>query len=374
MSIIDHILLFGFLFLSFYIICRLPQKYINENYWKVTSLIIFIYSIILGCRYGWGNDYLWYKERFEEPHIEENENIGFRILNIFLNNIGFNYVGAFIIYSLLYITCAFTLIKGYKHNKYMISFFLPATLLQSTFTIRQSVAHSLIFLSILGFAKEKWHEFWIYLLIAYFIHPAAILLFLPVLLFSLFKEKIIPLYISIPIYIFVSISTNIISSFVSDWLSEYLPLISLGNKFDHYLQDDKWYGENAINSIYQQSVSTLILSMLFQISIIYLCNITLKYKPNKNIATLYNTIVIGFILTRIFFLFEIFRRISEPLIILYFIPLGYAFDFIINNQEHLGQKEKILSNTSIIIILIYLLLYFGRFLFMSPEYMFFWNQ
>jgi len=373
MSIIDHIILFGFLFLSFYIICRLPQKYINENYWKVTSLIIFIYSIILGCRYGWGNDYLWYKERFEEPTKYEDENIGYKILNIFLGNIGLNYIGAYISYSLIFILCAFILLKGFKYNKYMITFFLPATLLQSTFTIRQSVAHSFIFLAILSFARENWKHIGVFLIISYLIHPAAILLFIPILFFSIFKEKIIPLTFSIPFYILVSISTNVISFYVVDLFSEYLPLISLGNKFDSYLQNDIWYGEKAIQTDYMQGTTTLILSMLFHICIIYICYITLKYKPNKTLASIYNTVVLGFILTRIFFLFEMFRRISEPLMMLYFIPLGYSLSFIINNNQKLSKTENILSKICIIYIPTYIILYFGRFIFLSPDYIFFWN-
>lgn len=132
MSIIDHILLFTLLFAIFFAITRIPQKQINAHYWCILLIPIVCYSLILGCRYGWGNDYLWYKYRIEYPFRYDDEDWGFGSINLLLKNIGFNYVCVYILYSLVFILGAFTFIRDYANNKYLLAFFLPATLLLST--------------------------------------------------------------------------------------------------------------------------------------------------------------------------------------------------------------------------------------------------
>lgn len=372
MSILDHIFLYSLLFSLFYFITRLPQKVINKNYWTIMIFVIIVYSLIIGCRYGWGNDYLWYKLRYEYPEYYEDEDIGFKLLNYTIGHIGLNYVGAFITYSFLYITTAFILIKDYKENKYMLAFFLPATLLQITFTIRQSVAHSFVFLALHYLNKRKWSRIIIMLLIAYTIHPASILLFLPIILFQ-FIDKVISPKLFILIYTVVTLSGTYISNIVSLVFSNYLPRLTLANKFNQYLQNEYWYNENAIQDEYSQSTLTMFLSMLFHISLIYLSYIALKYKPNKQVVIFYNTTVIGLILLRLFWNFEIFRRMVNPYTIIYFIPLGYGI-YIYKEYKHSMDKTTLrFCRISIYATMIYIILYWGRFILLSPNYIFYWN-
>lgn len=372
MSVFDHIFLFGFLFTLFYYITRLPQNMVNKFFWQIMIFVIIAYSIITGCRYGWGNDYLWYKLRYEYPEFYEDEDIGFKFLNYTIGHIGLNYVGAYITYSFLYITTAFILIKDYKENKYMLAFFLPATLLQITFTIRQSVAHSFIFLALHYLNKRKWNRIILMLLIAYTIHPASILLFLPFFLFQ-FTNRIISPILSIIIYTIVTLSGTYISSLVSLVFSKYLPRLTLGNKFNQYLQNGNWYNENAILEEYSQSTLTMLLSMLFHISLIYLSYIALKYKPNKQVALFYNTTVIGLIFLRLFWNFEIFRRIVNPYTIIYFIPLGYAFYIYKEFKYSMDKTTFRFCRIAIYSTMIYIILYWGRFILLSPKYIFYWN-
>lgn len=374
MSILDHIILFGFLFALFFFITRIPQKSINQSFWQIMIFVIIIYSVITGCRYGWGNDYLWYKLRFENPDYYEDENIGFKLLNLAISGVGLNYVGAFITYSLVYITAAFVLIKDYKENKYMLALFLPATLLQNTFTIRQSVGHSLVFLAMHYLNKRKWGYVTLMIALAYTIHPAAILLIIPVIPFYLFVEKPIPLKFSIPIYIVVALSVDFFNTQITSTFSNYLPYLTLGNKFDNYLQNERWYSEDGIREHFNQSTLTLILSMAFHIGIIYLSYVALKYRPNKTVLCYYNTVVIGLILLRVFWNFEIFRRIVTPYTILYFIPLGYAFYFFKYCIHNVEKKEYLYCKIALYSVLGYLILFYGRFVLQSPDYIFFWNK
>lgn len=374
MSNLDHIVLFCLLFAIFFTLSRVNQQILNKHYWKIVAIPIILYSLILGCRYGWGNDYLWYKRRMENPYYYSEEDFGFQSLNLLIKEIGLNYVGGYIIYSLLYIIGAFVLIKDFKQNKYMLTFFLPATLLQSTYTIRQSVAHSFIFLALHYFFKKNWGVMISMVLIAYSIHPAALLLIIPIIICFFLKNKVIPWQISIPIYTATALLTDFFSSHISTMFMQYLPMLSLDNKFNSYIQNEYWFNENAIQEEWKQGTLTLLLSMAFHISIFYTGYLALKYRPNFKVAYFYNTVIIGFILQRLFWTFEIFRRIATPYTILYFIPLGYVFFFWKNNRNRLSILEKKQFAIGIALILIYLILYYGRFIWQSPQYDFFWNK
>jgi len=62
MSIIEHIILFSLLFGVY----AFWGKYlVNKNdmaFWQAAIVPI-------GSRYGWGNDYFWYKAQFENPEL-----------------------------------------------------------------------------------------------------------------------------------------------------------------------------------------------------------------------------------------------------------------------------------------------------------------
>lgn len=374
MSSLDHAFLYTLLFVVFFVFTQFRQSFLNRHYWQIVAIPIILYSLILGCRYGWGNDYLWYKLRFERPFFYKEEDFGFRTLNLSLSELGLNYIGAYITYSLIYIATAFVLIKDYKENKYMLTLFLPATVMQSTFTIRQSVAHSFVFLAFYFLSRKKWSYIAFMLLITYSIHPAALLLTVPIALFFLLKAKAIPWQVSIPVYIIASLLTEFLSSQITSIATQYLPMLSLSNKFDNYVQNEYWFNENAIQEEWKQGTLTLILSMAFHISIFYIGYIALKYRPKQKVIYFYNTIVIGFIMQRLFWTFEIFRRIATPFTILYFIPLGYAFFFLRHNIKRLPLLERNLCIIAITFILMYLVLFFGRFILQSPTYDFFWNK
>lgn len=373
-SILDHIVLFILLFTIFFVFTKFNQSYINKHFWVIVAIPIIIYTLILGCRYGWGNDYLVYKFRYYHPILNRNEDMGFEIMNLVMNKIGFNYVGGFLTYSFIFITAAFCLIRDYKENKYMLAFFLPATILLSTFTIRQSVGHAFVFLALHFFHYKKYELTALMLAIVYSIHPGAILMIIPMLPLYYLVKKPFPMKLTIPLYTSAALLTDLFSSQVISLASQYLPMLTLENKFNNYLQNERWYGANAMNEQWKQSNLTLILSTACHVGIIYLGYIALKYKCQKKICYIYNTVVIGLITTRIFWTFEIFRRIAEAWAQLYFIPLGYGVYFFTHCYKKLKTEERIYSYCALAAILIYLFLYYGRFIFQSPKYIFIWNK
>lgn len=79
------------------------------------------------------------------------------------------------------------------------------------------------------------------------------------------------------------------------------------------------------------------------------------------------------ILYRLFFYFEILKRVANPLEMLYFIPLGYGLSVVLKNKKILTKHEVTLSYVCIMSVVVYLTLYWGRFILMSPKCRFVWN-
>lgn len=380
MSNIDHIILFGILFSLFAGVTKFNQKLINKHFWNITFILIITYSIVLGCRYGWGNDYLWYKYRIEHPNAYSNEEIGFKLINQTLKQLGLNYAGVYIIYSLVFIVAGFKYIKGYKFNKYMLALFLPATIILETSTIRQSLSISFIFLSLYFLQKKKYYHTICMLLIAFSIHNGNVIIAFIFILSYIITNYVTPLMLpwkfTIPFYIAFTISAELFNQFAFPIIENITSSISLDNKYQSYIEtSDSWFSQEAYNAEYEQSDFTLILTSIFHISIIYLCYICInnKFIKNRNLIYIYNNIVIGILLLRLFFHFEILRRIAESIIQFYFIPLGYALYMFFHNKRLISKKHIKYCKICIYCIFMYLLLYFGRFILLSPSHKFIWN-
>lgn len=374
MSSLDHIVLFTLLFAVFFFITKWDQKFLNKHFWTIASVPILAYSLVLGCRYGWGSDYVWYKRRFENPYWYADEDPGFRILNLFLQDIGFNYVGAFIFYSFVLIVGAYVLVRDYKENKYMLALFLPATLFFSTFPIRQAVAHAFVFLGFHFMNRKKWIWYALMIVCMYSIHPSSIITFAVCSALFFLKTKPFSWKFTIPIYVVVTLATDVFSAYFTDFFNRIFPYISLANKFQSYIDNgDSWFGEDAKSEIYAQSTITLLLSIIFHIFMIYIGWLSLKYRPNQKVIYLYNSMVVGLVFLRLFFTMEILRRMADPFVMLYFIPIGYAFSVLKNYSQELTLKERRFYHISVYSILGYMVLYWSRFIIQSPKYDFFWN-
>lgn len=386
MSNFEHSVLFFFLFIGFI----LWGKYFSLTaktleFWIFALVPILAYSIITGSRYGWGPDYKSYKFRLENALRYPDEQIGFRWINKSIKLLDFSYVGGYIIYSLIFIICVFVLIRSYNRvSIYMYYFVIPATLIFVTSAIRQGLALSFVFLGLYFLNKKKWVGVILCIFVGSSIHSSTLITVAIISAVYLFIKNPINWKISIPLYLYFTFLFNPSSiGFVSIYISKY---ISLDNSFQSYVDNsDVWFGNDAAKDIYEQSLFALLTSSLFYVSIIYLGYVILKFKSHPHILYIYNVVVIGIIFYRIVFKFEILRRIAEPLIMFYFIVLGYVF-FVIYNIKLKKSHEGLLNIKTfknqqfpyydyfIMSIVFYLILFFGRFIFLNPTAIFYWNK
>ena len=375
MSIIEHILLFSLLFIVYAFWGKNNANKSGAAFWTAAVVPILLYVFIVGSRYGWGVDYPWYRFQFENVEYIKDQ-IVFKWLNQFLNFIGFNYVGGFMVYAFIFITCAFVFLRSYgEPSKYMYCFLVPAILIISTSFIRQGVGLAFIFLALVFFYQQKWLLMAFATIIAFQIHSATILTLLPILGIFFFLKKPIHYWLSIPLYLFFAFVFDVEKmSFIVELLSNN---ISFDNKFQSYINNsERWFGTGAIKVNWMQSTFALIMSSLFYISLFYLGYQALKIRANKQVLCMYNTVVFGVIFLRAAFLYEILRRIADAWVMFYFVPLGYIiyvyFQDCKQPETHYAILLRRYYPMGITMILAYLLMWWGRFVFQNPDADFFW--
>lgn len=377
MSPLSHIIAFGFLFFIFFCLTKVKQTILSKRMGRIFLVLILLYSIIVGTRWDWGLDYGWYKERFEHPFRYADEDFGWGMLNIWIGKLGLNYVGAYIIYSLIFIGGGIILIRSYRENKYMPFLFVLVTMGFSTLAIRQAFAHSFVFLAISALnynCRRKWLYITACIVTILSIHPAALITLL-LALTSYFFCYLIPLRVALPSYLFVCVCSNMLAQYIASRFPDYIQLIPLfETKFVSYAErSESWFGEEGLNEERIQSTSAFILTTIYYCCFIYLSSISLKYKYNAKVAYVYNVVLIGIMLLRFFILFEILRRIVDPLECLIFIPLGYALYFWYHYRMMMTKKERVYAKWAVRGIWLYLILYYGRFLFLRPDAGFVWS-
>lgn len=379
MSSLDHILLYLFIFIFISLWSNFNSHKLNVNYWITAICPILLVSVITGCRY-WGADYLWYKYQYEHLNtidiiIEQKSQPIFYALNCFLNYLGLNYVGAYIVYSLIYFIGAFHLLHYYgKESKYMYWFITFAFLGFATGIIRQGIAIGVIMFSLPYLYKKKYILFAICSLVAINIHTATVMLIGVLVLFYKYINVLVrPLY-PIIFYLFITYIYNIGDI---GFIGDFVQILSFDNtKFQGYVDNtDVWFSKDAQQKGYTQGAVALFLETLYIISFFYIGYLALKIKYNKEITCLYNVTVVGYILLRMFFNFELIRRFTMPMTIFYPISLGYAIYvlFPLIKDNRLSKRKMKYVCWSLGLISLYMILYWGRFTFLNPDSIFIWS-
>ncbi|MFD2742981.1 MULTISPECIES: EpsG family protein [Sphingobacterium] len=386
MSGIEHIVLFALLFFLFYLWGIFAYKIKSDlNFWALALIPVSLFSVIVGSRFGWGADYMFYKFRLEHAFTFKEDQIGFRWLNQGIDIFGLNYVGGYIVYSFIFITCSVLLVRSYGiSSKYMYAFIIPATLLFPTSIIRQGLALSFIFLGLYFYNKRNWPGIIISLCIAISIHTSTLITAVMLGAFAYLFRSPFNWKITVPIYLFVTFFFDVSKVGV---LSSYIQMLSLGNQFQSYIDtSDRWFGEDAADEQFQQGNLALVTSALFHVAIIYLGYWSIYIKKNHKIVYIYNSVVFGLIFLRAVFLFEIFKRFAQPLVMLYFVVLGYAL-FVFLEVPYKTLRRKLDKNKLknflkvkrffwpiFACIMLYLIMFWGRFIFLNPKGVFFWDQ
>lgn len=345
---IEHFLLFTILFALSFLLTLCPQKNYEKNFWGTVAFFIIAYTLIVGLRYGWGHDY----ERYEfvysmlEYDYSKDYDIAYWGLYKFEKSLGIPFSGSVVISTLLIIISYFYIVKAMKGDRYMLMCFLPATIMFTTYAMRQfhAIVYINIAIALLLFSEQLPKRKTltiiisvILLLLAFHTHVASVAYAIPFLLFIFYKSpNVLPYKITVIAYIACIIFSNIINAFFSEYIINLTQNLIVTDHLQGYVNkaDVRVLGEDSVDE------STFAYGGAFQFfhyasytCLLYIMGRALAIKPNKNVIYIYNIVVVAILLQEIFFSQEIMRRLIDPFVILYFIPLGYAINIYRENSK-----------------------------------------
>lgn len=354
---IDYILIY----ILFVIFLYIEGKFIyrnkqNKNILPLISIILF-YSLIESIRYGRGVDYWGYRITYKVgistgQYFFDITNSLFRFLNLTFND-------SLFAFALCYMLSIVLIVNKYKYwFPYLLPLFFIFTVIESECFIRQFFAMSFAnfaFLNLIKTNKINKILFVLFAIIAFFIHSSTIFFILIILILNFIKYPINYKY-SISLYILFALFIDIAQTNILPFL---LSSIDIGdNKFSSYISlSERWFGKEAINDIYNQKWYMQSLNIIFDISLFFSGYKLIKENHFSHRTTLiYNLFVIGAILYRAFFNIELIRRIAFMEYLWVFV-IASCFLYFFHKR-----KNNIIDVITIIIVLLYTIAIFSKFL------------
>lgn len=374
MSPIEHIFLYLLLFfVTFLCSFKIRGNLSSRDFWRILIVPIVLFSVIEGCRYGRGTDYLSYKYRYEHIDLLEETQAGFVFIMQVLKGIGCNYVLAFISYTLIFSFGLVWFIKSnfaLKESKWMLLFALLALQPKFENQVRQFLAFPFMLVSFTYFFKRQWVKTALFFIITMSIHTGLFFSYMCFLPLYIWKNKIINFKLAILLLAvsYFIVPKGMLADFVSNLLGG-VDISFLGNdSLTHYTEDsDRWLGEDSYLKNAEQTVFTMTLQFMFECASVYVSYMALSVRKNEKVLLFYNMMIIGFISCRLCFGYEILYRLTEQMRFFWFIPIGYSLGVSLCQGKN--NKAFILAKY---VVILYNVMLFSRFIFLYPEAKFFW--
>ena len=243
-----------------------------------------------------------------------------------------------------------------------------STLYITEWTIRQGVSFSFFLPALFCLSNKKIIPFTVLCLIVLLIHYGNFILIVVVACsYFLFNKKPVPITISVPAVLLSMYVLNygVILSYVERYISS-LDLSALGGNFQGYVDNSAmWFSEDAMNEEWTRGVFAQALTCLFYIGLFI---IGFYYHSKKSsYVYIYNSLVLGVILKETFHYIGSLARVFEPISCLWFVPLSlFLYD------RKIMKKSKICS-VALYLVFMYLILYYGRYVFLNPTAKYVWD-
>lgn len=386
MSGLDHILLYCLMLFLAYFYDRLSKensKFPQYNRNGISPLILFLLGAVFvvteGLRYGRGVDQCGNYGPFylhcmnAKAWFQDFETL-FIWINQFVYNIDpfrdvLKFGSIFVVYAIIFFVCLYAY---YKDKKKETTLFLAIAILATNYitewTIRQGVSFSFILLGLHYLEQGKWKLMVGAMFVAFCIHHGNILaIVLPVLFYYFLNDKVIPWKITVPLFIVLeyTMQVSVFQNFIQS-ISGYLDLSSLGGNWGWYIQDNALAHEAEAAEDWTRGTFTQLMTVVFYSSLLILGAEACKQKIKT--TYIYNAFVIGIMIFEPFRLAGSITRMFNVLSCLWFIPLAYA----LFNSKQLIKSSKFVR-WSFVGVALYIVSYYGRYIFMNTEANYVWN-
>lgn len=387
MSNIDHIFLYCVMY-ALAIACDKQYRLNNLSRLRIVRsdamsivpvLLTIVFIVTEGLRYGRGVDQIGNYGPFYLHCFSPNWSQDMESLFVWLNQIVyklditreiFPFGLIFVVFAAIFWTCLWILYKDYRNiTKGFLLFAIFSTNYLTEWTIRQGVSFSFIFLCLHFLEKKKWIWFLICSLIVFGIHHGnAIVVLLIVSCYFIFNKKAFSWKITVPIFIILEYTMEV-STFlhVIQNVFSIVDLSELGGNFQGYIDNNVFEREAELAKEWERGNVTQFITVAFYSALIVLGSFVSKIKPDK--IYIYNVFVIGIIIFEPFRLAGTISRLFLGPSTLWFIPLS----LVLFRYKDLVCIKPCIYKMSKFIIYIYIILFWGRYVFLNPEANYVWN-
>ena len=370
MSSIDHIFLYLLLYASLIFVDKLTRQRICPKYINFFYLLpIALYIIVEGGRYGRGVDYFGYGPTYKFGR--ETQQPVFDFLNEVIRTVDMStslpYGICFHVYAIIFIFALFKLYSEYKFDtKFFLLFGCLATLYMTEWTIRQGVSMAFFLPGLYYLEKKKYAISFVFALLSVFTHYGnAVSIFIIYSCYALLANKPLPIKLTIPLYLIFMLFFSRFLSFIGDKMA-LLDLSFLGGNFQGYVYNsEKNFGEDSVVEEWQRGAIQQILTTCFYCGIIVVGYYHHKILANK--VYLYNAFVLGILVVEPFHQIGSITRVFLLASVLWFIPLSLSF----YNWRQIKNIRMV--RISAYAVWIYIILYWGRYVFLNPSATYVWN-
>lgn len=383
MSPIDHIIVYFLFFFTLFLFVLVSGKARNPKpFFRVLGLFCIVFVLVEGCRYGRGTDYLSYANRY--LHIDADSETQFLFLWYmkFLKSLQFTVPMYFMANSVTFLVGVTYFVRNsYEGDnvRWILFFSIFALLHHFENEIRQYLAFPFLLIALSNYinARSKIDVLisFAWIMVVAMIHTG-LLFCVPFLLLSFHIKKEIPLYVSVSLLIaaYYIIPQGFFSGSFVDVLNQMFLLSGASGEdtfYAHYVEDsERWLGDSSVIEGAMQTPLTIFLQFLFELGIIIASFISLKQKPNQKVLFLFNLFVISAFFDRVMFGYEIIQRMTRQLYIFWFVPVGYAFSLY---PQLKGIKRHVVF-ASFVLLVLYLVAFWSRFVFLYPDADYVWNH
>lgn len=348
---IDYFVLTLLYFFAIFVFGLKARKSNVKTYWKNAIIPIILFSIIEGCRFGRGTDYLWYQSQYYSilNPIEDQEPLFMWIYQVlYLADIPFHLVT--IIFAFCWITSVYVFLQDYRDSApWNILFFLIYSLILFESAIRQFLSLSFVLIAFHFIARKRYTLFAVMAIMACSIHLSSIIYILLLVILSFYKRcfnwKLI-----LGIYLFFVFIWDFSKS---DSLVTIFTLLDLGtSKLNSYINNaENWFSANAAQEELIRSFPVKCFSAILDgYVIVYGYKITEKlHRPS--LYLLYNLSMIGLLGLYGAFTLEITRRIFHPLFFFTGIIIAYCLKY---KKMYLGSAKEFLLVKLVSILVLFL--------------------
>lgn len=390
MSNLDHLLLY-----SFIVLFAILYDYIYRHSLKHTyntnkfflEIILFILTILFVCteglRYGRGVDqlgsygplYLQCMNNNNAYALDSDSQFLFVWINKAVYYLDFTrdslpFGSIFIVYALIFWFCLWRFYKDFRsESKCFLLFAILATNYITEWTIRQGVSFSFILLAFTCLDKKKWKSLALCLVVSVFIHVGNVFtIFVLGICYLFVKKTPITWRITIPLFIILEYTVQAanINGFMQNLITSTGLNVSGDEHFSGYLNSDYTDREVDFASDWKRGAFQQLITVAFYSALIFVGYFVPRTKGN--VIYIYNAFVIGIMLFEPFRLGGTFARFFLGASVLWFVPLSVSLYY-----KNSIVKYKTWYNIALYIIICYLVMYYGRYIFLNPDANYVWN-